>query len=139
MEIHMEGTLLELALYGPWTLILIDRKPVAIELEDADGERIAFPTLKGLLIWNPPSAWMSVDRGAIPFLLNGADCMAAGVQDCDLNISSGDLVWIRDEEHNKPLAVGWSLLDGSELTSTNTGKAVSTIHWVGDELWDMEL
>jgi len=139
MELHVEATLLELAIYGPWTLILVDREPVAIELEDPHGLRVAFPTLKGLLMWKPPSSWVSVDRGAIPFLLNGADCMSAGIQDCDPDIEVDQLVWIRDETHDKPIAVGWSLMSGSELKSSTSGKAVSTIHWIGDELWEMEL
>ena len=79
------------------------------------------------------------DRGAIPFLLNGADCMMAGIQDCDRDITKNDLVWIRDETHKKPIAVGWALSDGKNMINSNSGKGISTIHWIGDELWNLEL
>ena len=41
--------------------------------------------------------------------------------------------------HKKPLAIGWSLLDGKEMASANKGKGIKTLHWIGDELWEMEI
>jgi PUA domain protein len=64
--------------------------------------------------------------------------MAAGISGADSAIEEGDLVWIRDEVHKRPLALGWALLSGEEMVGATGGKAVKTIHWVGDELWDME-
>jgi predicted ribosome-associated RNA-binding protein Tma20 len=29
-------------------------------------------------------------------------------------------------------------MPGSEMVESNKGKGIKTIHWVGDELWDME-
>jgi predicted RNA-binding protein (TIGR00451 family) len=83
--------------------------------------------------------WVEVDHGAIPFLMKGADCMVAGVHDADPSIEEGDLVWIRDMTHKRPLAIGWATLDGAELRNSTKGKGIKTLHWVGDELWDMEL
>jgi PUA domain protein len=70
--------------------------------------------------------------------MNGADCMAAGVQLADPSLKAGDLVWIRDEEHGKPLATGVALVSGDEMMEMTNGKAVSTLHWVGDDLWELE-
>jgi predicted RNA-binding protein (TIGR00451 family) len=47
-------------------------------------------------------------------------------------------VWVRDMTHKKPLAVGWALMDGAAMTEGTKGKGIKTLHWVGDELWDME-
>ena len=99
---------------------------------------MTFPTLRGLLRWNLEVGWCAVDRGAIPFLMNGADCMAAGVQMVDPNIEQGDLIWIRDEEHGKPIAMGWALLDAEEMNAATKGKALRTVHWIGDDLWEIE-
>ena len=139
LDIDIQNALFEFADYGNWNLILINKLPMAIELKNPDGELVAFPTLKGILSWKPSLKWISVDRGAIPFLLNGADCMMAGIQDCDREIIENDLVWIRDETHKKPIAVGWALTDGKNMINSKSGKGISTIHWIGDELWNLEL
>tara|TARA_B100000945_G_scaffold255433_1_gene212639 strand:+ start:2123 stop:2632 length:510 start_codon:yes stop_codon:yes gene_type:complete len=139
LNIDIQNALFEFADYGTWNLILIDKLPMAIELKNPNGNLVAFPTLKGILSWNPSIKWINVDRGAIPFLLNGADCMMAGIQDCDQEIIENDLVWVRDETHEKPIAVGWALTDGTTMKNSKSGKGISTIHWVGDELWNLEL
>ncbi|MEE3134242.1 MAG: PUA domain-containing protein [Candidatus Thermoplasmatota archaeon] len=139
VEIDIQNALFEFADYGTWNLILINKLPMAIELKNPNGEIVAFPTLKGILNWKPVLRWVAVDRGAIPFLLNGADCMMAGVQDCDPDIVEQDLVWICDEVHKKPIAVGWALTDGPNMIDSKSNKGISTIHWIGDELWNLEL
>ena len=40
--------------------------------------------------------------------------------------------------HKKPLAIGWSLMAGREMADASKGKGIKTLHWVGDELWEME-
>jgi len=70
--------------------------------------------------------------------MNGADCMVAGIQATDENIKVGDLVWIRDEIHKRPLAIGRALMTGHELKTGLKGKGIRTLHWVGDDLWALE-
>jgi PUA domain protein len=94
--------------------------------------------LRGFLEHPDSAKWVNVDHGAIPFLMNGADCMVAGIQDADPSIVVGDLVWIRDMIHKRPLAIGWSTMDSAELISSSKGKGINTLHWVGDELWGMD-
>ena len=76
-----------------------------------------------------------VDMGAIKFITNGADIMAAGIVDADPEIKENDPVWVCDETHHKPLAVGIALLPGEDMKIRETGKAVKNIHYVGDRLW----
>ena len=145
LEVDFSDAFLEQAKFGPWSLLLVDRQPLAFEVVHEDGpegvetQRVAFPTLRGLLAWQPQRRWCDVDHGAIPFLLNGADCMAAGIHAACECIAEGDMIWIRDQVHGKPLAVGWARMSAEEMVTASGGKAVGTIHWIGDELWELEM
>ena len=70
--------------------------------------------------------------GAVEFVYNGADIMAPGIVEADKNISEGDLVWVREVEHEKPLAVGKALTQGKEMIESEEGKVVKNLHHVGD-------
>ena len=77
-----------------------------------------------------------VDMGAVKFVTNGADVMAPGIVDADLDIEDGNSVWICDQQHRKPLAVGSALMNGEDMKNKSSGKAVKIIHYIGDELWN---
>ena len=138
IDLSVDGAFLEMAEYGPWQMVFVDKVAKAIEVKNSDNERFTFLTLRGFLEHNDAAKWVEVDHGAIPFLMNGADCMVAGVQAADEDIAVGELVWIRDMTHKKPLAIGWSTMEGQEMAAATKGKGIKTLHWVGDELWEME-
>jgi PUA domain protein len=138
IDLSVDGAFLEMAEYGPWQMVFVDKVAKAIEVKNSDNQRFTFLTLRGFLEHNDAAKWVDVDHGAIPFLMNGADCMVAGVQAADEDIAVGELVWIRDMTHKKPLAIGWSTMEGQEMASATKGKGIKTLHWIGDELWEME-
>ncbi len=138
IDLNVDGAFLEQSEFVPWDLVFVDLTPKAVLIEDPDGEPVAALTLRGLLEHPEARRWVAVDHGAIRFLMNGADCMVAGVSGADAEVQEGDLVWVRDETHGRPLALGWAMMAGSEMPEATSGKAVKTVHWVGDELWDME-
>ena len=138
IDLSVDGAFLEMAEYGPWQMVFVDKVAKAIEVKNGDSERFTFLTLRGFLEHTDAAKWVEVDHGAIPFLMNGADCMVAGVQAADEDIAVGELVWIRDMTHKKPLAIGWSTMEGQEMAAAAKGKGIKTLHWVGDELWEME-
>jgi len=138
IDLNVDGAFLEMAEYGPWTMVFVDRTPLVIELLDEENERCVFLTLRGFLEHMDALKWVEVDHGAIPFLMNGADCMVAGVHGAEASVQAGDLVWIRDMTHKRPLALGWAVDDGETMVESTKGKGIKTVHWVGDELWDME-
>jgi predicted RNA-binding protein (TIGR00451 family) len=70
--------------------------------------------------------------------MNGADCMGAGIHLADESIEESELIWIKDQEHGKPLAIGISIVNGKDMIKMSNGKAIETIHWIGDELWELE-
>jgi len=96
-------------------------------------------TLKGILKLGPTRKWVTVDMGAVRFLANGADVMSPGVTDADPLIEVDDLVWVRDERNLRPLCVGRAMMSGNEMVAGNGGKAVATLHYVGDPIWNIEV
>jgi PUA domain protein len=94
-------------------------------------------TLQGLNKYQPKTHFVVVDMGAVGFITKGADVMAPGVVDADPDIQKDDLVWICDEKHRKPLAVGVAVMNGEDMRTMKTGKAVKNLHYVGDRLWTL--
>ncbi|HYM38598.1 MAG TPA: PUA domain-containing protein [Thermoplasmata archaeon] len=115
---------------GELRVLLREDEAIALIL----GEAIA-PTVRGLLAFPAEKRHVTVDMGAVPFVYNGADVMAPGIVDADLGIREGDYVWVRDEKNRRPLAVGRAIMDGPTMVREERGKAVETVHHVGDDLW----
>jgi PUA-domain protein len=98
----------------------------------------AFLTVRGLLKYPAKKSFVTVDMGAIRFVINGADIMGPGIVEADVSVQPGDMVWVRDEKNKKPLAVGLALVTGSEMAAKKPGKAIKSILFVGDKLWKLE-
>jgi PUA-domain protein len=94
-----------------------------------------FLTVRGVMRYRPERKFVTIDMGAVPFIINGADCMGPGITDADGSIEPGDMVWIRDVKNLVPLAVGISERSGEELKAKKGGKAIKSLHYVGDKLW----
>lgn len=130
MNLPSDETPIDSAEAGPFRILLRDDEAFALLLEEA----IA-PTVRGLLVFPASKRHVTVDMGAVPFVYNGADVMAPGIVDADPAIRVGDIVWVRDEKNRRPLAVGRAVMDGPTMAREEHGKAVETIHHVGDDLW----
>jgi PUA domain protein len=97
-----------------------------------------FPTVKGALrISDKEKKTVKVDKGAVSFVINGADIMRPGVVAWDSDIKKGDHVIIREETHKKAIAIGVSLWDGSEFAGNTSGKCVKSLYFVGDDIWNL--
>lgn len=96
-----------------------------------------FPTVRGVLELELDCCKVTVDAGAVKFVVNGADIMCPGIVSADPEIAANDLVIITEETHGKPLAIGRALIPASEMVG-KSGKAVKSIHHVGDDLWNLE-
>jgi PUA domain protein len=81
-----------------------------------------------------PSAF--VDKGAIKFVVSGADVMRPGILRLE-SFSKDDLVAVREAEHNTPLCVGIALLSSEDMLKMERGKAIKNIHHTGDEIWKL--
>ena len=115
---------------GDFSVLIHENEIFGIMLRDQP-----FLTLRGLMAHVPTKRYVTVDMGAVRFVVNGADIMAPGIVDMDPGIEEGDMVWIRDVNNKKPLAVGIALADAPDIKGMGKGKAINNIHWVGDRLW----
>lgn len=97
-----------------------------------------FLTVRGLLEYRATKRFVTVDMGAVRFVYNGADVMGPGIVDADPGIGEGDLVWVRDVNNLRPLAVGRALMDSAAMKLKTKGKAVASVHHVGDKLWQLD-
>jgi PUA domain protein len=112
--------------------IFVDGEPLLFKI---DGK--IFPTVKGALKLSPVRRRVVVDPGAVKFIINGADTMSPGIVEADPEIKVGDLVIIVEKAHGKAIGIGRALIEGKEM-ARGKGKAVKSIHYVGDEIWNLE-
>ncbi len=130
MPMPTDETPVDQAEAGDLRLLLREDEAVALVFGDA-----IVPTVRGLLAFPAQKRFVTVDMGAVPFVYNGADVMAPGIVEADPEIHPGDFVWVRDEKNRRPLAVGRAIMDGPTMAREERGKALETLHHVGDDLW----
>jgi PUA domain protein len=98
---------------------------------------LIYPGLPALLSENVQLPKVVVDMGAVPHIANGADVMAPGIYDLDKELVEGELVVIIDQKNLTPLAVGRTRLSAETILEINKGRAIDTLHYVGDPLWKL--
>jgi len=77
-----------------------------------------------------------VDEGAVKHLLNGANVMAPGITYVS-SFSEGDVVVVWSPNREAPLVVGKALMSSEKIMETRKGKAIKTIHYAGDKIWNL--
>jgi PUA domain protein len=113
---------------------LINKKPMIMEFGDW-----IFPTLKGAIERPFPQRRICVDAGAIPFVVNGADVMRPGITKVTPDIRAQAPVQVVDDRYGKPLAVALALFDAQHIMESTSGKMCRRVHYVGDEIWNLEV
>ena len=110
---------------------LISGKPVLVVTEAA-----VYPTLvsKELFEMFPR---IVVDMGAVPFVCKGANIMAPGIRRFEGSFAKGDIVFVVDEKHGKPIALGEATYDVEEAKIIKQGMVIENIHYVGDSVWEL--
>ncbi|PKL63406.1 MAG: RNA-binding protein [Methanomicrobiales archaeon HGW-Methanomicrobiales-2] len=119
---------------APVGIYLVDKKPLLIA-----SETWAFPSLRGLIEHPIPERRVVVDAGAVRFVANGADAMRPGIISISPDIREGHPVQIVEERYGKPLAIGIALLDAADMERQEKGKSVKSVHYVGDDIWNLEI
>ncbi len=79
---------------------------------------------------------VTVDMGAVKFVVNGADIMRPGITNIE-DFEKDKLIVIIDETHGKPLAVGKALFSSEEMRNESKGKVIKNLHYVGDDFWNL--
>lgn len=78
---------------------------------------------------------ITVDMGAIKFLVSGADIMRPGIVDIDQDIIQNEIIAIIDQKNKTIISIGISMFDASEMNTQEKGKSVRNIHYIGDNVW----
>lgn len=78
---------------------------------------------------------VTIDRGAVKFVCNGAKVMRPGIVDFD-SFKKGEIVAVRDQTHGRALAVGFALEDSEAAKAMVKGYIIDTVHYVSDKIWE---
>ena len=116
-----------------YNIILINKKSAFFYYQNK-----TVPTLK-YLQENNILKKITVDMGAVKFVINGADIMRPGIVEIEEGIAQNEFVSVIDKNNKKPLAVGIALFSSEEMKAMASGKVIKNIHFIGDELWRMEV
>ena len=105
------------------------------EFQLAKSDGMIFPFLRDeVLMGMLPN--IVIDKGAIKFIINGADIMRPGLVRIDDEFDKGEIVSITEETYGKFIAVGKAKLSSSDILSSNKGIIIQNLHNVGDKLWN---
>ncbi len=129
---YLKNRKLEYVVTDRYSFIFVDGEALFFKIGDE-----FFPTVKGALALKPGRRKVVVDSGAVEFVVKGADIMCPGIVKVDPSIEEGDLVIVVEERHGKALAIGRALMPGRQMIGRKKGKAVESIHRVGDEIWKL--
>jgi len=97
-----------------------------------------YPTLRLLHKYPDILPKMQVDRGAIKFVMSGANIMCPGLTSPggrmeDVLANSVVAIFAEGKEH--ALAIGFTKLSSAEIREVNKGIAMDSIHYLNDGLW----
>lgn len=115
--------------FGEIKVILVDGEPLLINYNGRH-----YLSVYGALKFRPEKYRVTVDEGALKFIMNGADVMKPGIVYADERIKENDFVFVTVEGKDSPIAVGLALCDGTEMIGEK-GKAVKNIHHLKDKIW----
>ncbi len=134
LEIDLGSSIVDSGIANNLDVLIINNEILFILIEN-----IPYLTIRGVLKYKPKNRYVTVDMGAVRFISNGADVMSPGIVDADNNIKPDDIVWIRDEKHHQPLAIGKALMSGIEMINNTKDKAIISLHYVNDKLWNVKI
>lgn len=120
------------------SLYSVDNKVVFFQsFDDA-----MIPSLRLVHLYPEAFTTVRVDRGAIKFVLSGANIMAPGMTSAGgmlpdtLDVGTVVIVLAEGKEH--AVAVGVTKMTAEDMRTKNKGHGVDTAHFLGDWLWKLE-
>ncbi|XP_076316056.1 malignant T-cell-amplified sequence 1 homolog [Tachypleus tridentatus] len=100
-----------------------------------------YPTLRLLHKYPFICPWQQVDKGAIRFVLSGANIMCPGLTSPGakmIDVPQGTVVAVMAEGKKHALAVGLMSISAEEIEKVNKGVGIENIHYLNDGLWHMK-
>jgi len=99
------------------------------------------PTLRLLHKYPFILPWQQVDKGAIRFVLSGANIMCPGLTSPGAKMTNspkGTVVAIMAEGKQHAVAVGITVMSTNDITKVNKGIGVESYHYLNDGLWTLK-
>ncbi|XP_029177343.1 malignant T-cell-amplified sequence 1 homolog [Nylanderia fulva] len=99
------------------------------------------PTLKLLHKYPFFLPMQQVDKGAIRFVLSGANIMCPGLTSKGakmMTVNKGTVVAVMAEGKQHALAVGITTLSTEDIAKVNKGIGIENCHYLNDGLWQMK-
>jgi predicted RNA-binding protein (TIGR00451 family) len=79
---------------------------------------------------------VTIDEGALKYIIKGADVMRPGISKYDDWGEAGRLVVVREEKKGRAAAVGRTSVPSSEMAELKKGNCVKNLHHAGDKFWN---
>ncbi|XP_024540282.1 malignant T-cell-amplified sequence 1 homolog [Selaginella moellendorffii] len=116
-------------------LILVNNVPLFFNVRDGP----YMPTLRLLHQYPTVMKKLQVDRGAIKFVLAGANIMCPGLTSpgggLDESVAAEAPVAIMAEGKQHALAIGFTKMSALDIKNINKGIGVDNMHYLNDGLW----
>lgn len=121
-----------------------------IQLYSVDNEIVLFQHFDDLIphlkiVHKYPTCFpkVQVDRGAIKFVLSGANIMCPGLTSAggelpEENLPEDSIVMVYAEGKENALAIGKLLMSTDDIKSKNKGHGIELVHYLGDGLWNLK-
>uniref|UniRef100_A0A453GVM4 PUA domain-containing protein n=1 Tax=Aegilops tauschii subsp. strangulata TaxID=200361 RepID=A0A453GVM4_AEGTS len=119
-------------------LVVVNNVPLFFNIRDGP----YMPTLRLLHQYPNIMKKFQVDRGAIKFVLSGANIMCPGLTSpggvLDNEVEEETPVAIMAEGKQHALAIGFTKMSAKDISTINKGIGVDNMHYLNDGLWKME-
>lgn len=79
---------------------------------------------------------VTIDEGALKYIIKGADVMRPGISKFDDWGDSGKLVVVREAKKGRAAAVGRTMVASAQMAELKKGNCVKNVHHAGDRFWD---
>jgi len=79
---------------------------------------------------------VTIDEGALKYIIKGADVMRPGISKYDDWGEAGKLVVVREDKKGRAAAVGRTALASAEMAELKKGNCVKNLHHAGDKFWE---
>ncbi|XP_031101783.1 uncharacterized protein LOC116005680 [Ipomoea triloba] len=119
-------------------LVVVNNVPLFFNIRDGP----YMPTLRLLHQYPNIMKKLQVDRGAIKYVLSGANIMCPGLTSpggaLDVEVGAETPVAIMAEGKQHALAIGFTKMSAKDIKAINKGIGVDNMHYLNDGLWKME-
>lgn len=100
------------------------------------------PTLRTVHKYPECFPKVQVDRGAIKFVLSGANIMCPGLTSAgawlpEENLPEGTFVTVYAEGKENAMAIGKLIMSTDKIKAENKGIGIELLHYLGDGLWNL--